>query len=144
MKPLPLFRFLLPCCAALLTGGCASVQVAVPKPVVIDVNMKVDVTSRTADAAVKPGAPGAPATPANPSATADGAAEQQGAGGQELQEAAGVDRVHGFLSICTETLGGVWLGRTTPAPFSWVQLRRKLRFPWFPSRLSCAVLVGTP
>jgi len=85
MKPLPLFRFLLPCCAALLTGGCASVQVAVPKPVVIDVNMKVDVTSRTADAAVKPGAPGAPATPANPSATADGAAEQHNMISGEVQ-----------------------------------------------------------
>ncbi|SDU00449.1 YnbE-like lipoprotein [Verrucomicrobium sp. GAS474] len=36
----------LPCVSLLLNGCAPTVNVAVPKPVVIDVNMKVDVTSR--------------------------------------------------------------------------------------------------
>ena len=89
MTPFHLFlRKLRPCppllpSAALwlLLPGCATVQVAVPKPVVIDVNMKVDVTTK-ADTTAKPGTPGAAA---NPSATPDGAAEEHNLVSGEIQ-----------------------------------------------------------
>jgi len=90
MNPLPLrklrpFLPLLPGCALLFSTGCATVQVAVPKPVVIDVNMKVDVTTKTDTTAIKPGTPGALGTPANPSATPDGAAEEHNLVSGEVQ-----------------------------------------------------------
>ena len=87
MKPLHLRRLLqlLPGCAALLlASGCATVQVAVPKPVVIDVNMKVDVTSKTDTTPVKPGTSSAPGTAANAS-TPDGAAEEHNLVSGEVQ-----------------------------------------------------------
>jgi len=45
--------------AFLLTACAPTVQLSVPKPVVIDVSMKVDVTSRTVGPAAAPGAPAA-------------------------------------------------------------------------------------
>ncbi len=90
MNPLLLRRLLqlVPGCALLFSTGCASVQVAVPKPVVIDVNMKVDVTTKTDTSAVKPGTPGAPGTApaANAAAsTPDGAAEEHNLVSGEVQ-----------------------------------------------------------
>jgi len=97
----PLLRFLPACAAFLGLAGCApTIDVAVPKPVVIDVNMKVDVTSRNETPAAKPGTV---SVAADPSATPDGAAEEHTLISGEVQSLKNTRLVgednHGYLDV---------------------------------------------